>query len=844
MIFSLALLSVSLVSHASAQLPGLPGQTIECGNVVSGALTAALPVSYTFTATTSGLIKPSTCGLTQADTYIEVSVGGSVVAFSDNVGNVICPGSPQSSALTVHIESGSTYTITVKPGAAWTAASGNTFSMDLHCQERIPAYWETMFQNSGYDWSLFAVMNGIWHYDGVSTCVGYGYYWGVCPFHHIHCAGEITYGWGSSQTIAVLDALAEADGKYPGYSNGCPDDLVCTDTQFTCINRECVDLDKLCDGNDDCGDGSDENPALTQGLCEAPTPSPDDNNNGFCGATGGCTDPLAINFDDTITCNDGSCEFCFNGTGGPSLHLVTDFPSGLNAGRCGIAANGDLELSCHTSMKYPKSIISLLSPLSGDQPFDTEFDDQGRTAVTSPQHWIRAQGPICDNTYDGVFAWSDVLKSDDSTVLIRTDFDSLVMFTGFIAVDMFEQLDPLRGVNLTRWVRQKLPFRITFDTDVLVTSGEVTVQDKWNEFFAIIEQNTIIVDSTANPPSVEADIVLWASVQYPFRLIEKSISVNVAALNNPQLTVSLKEDCSPAASGDDACNQKFLIHVALQDACTFTGRYTVDFDVECVPGVAAADCPLSTGQTAAVAFFIESENVCPQVVDHIVAVASAHSYATARTGFLPYSVDKHSAFTVDSMAYFEIDLDSIDGLIVETTVTMVELCFDIACSNPILLYDNGVTPLPAVQIQVLNYPRAPATSLLPRNSDIHLFLDSSVFVVPLDGSLDFQLRVDVDVEYYNTASLLEAGEERDAQMVSIESLRSSPKGRTIHLNSESESTTIHTRANGQAVSAEGTFGNAISTSEGTNSDDSGSSALVITAFVSAIVVAITVALWH
>ena len=35
-------------------------------------------------------------------------------------------------------------------------------------------------------------------------------------------------------------------------SNSCPQN------QFTCSNKRCIAANKICDGNDDCGDDSDE----------------------------------------------------------------------------------------------------------------------------------------------------------------------------------------------------------------------------------------------------------------------------------------------------------------------------------------------------------------------------------------------------------------------------------------------------------------------------------------------------------------------------------------------------------------------------------------------------------
>lgn len=856
---------------------------IFCGDTVTDLILPFGSTSYEFTATTAGVMVPWTCdSTTSSDTKITVTAGGSVVAESDDLGVVVCPSNPKASGVTVHVSVGVTYTIEVSGGAAWSVGDDSAYSLDLICNGLMESYWETMFNNSGYDYSLFDVINGVWYYNGDSTCVGKGNYWGICPFHHVHCSGDSTYGWGSAQAMDVLEALGELDGKYPGYSNGCPVDLTCTNAQYTCVNQNCIDLDQLCDGTNDCtgaAGSDDEDPSMTNGLCgvecnaHAQCQSGEYCNNqnmcispcgdcdtlqdpvdgtcpdcsGVCSVLG-CMDPLALNYDDAADCDDGSCESCSsNGTGipGPSLHLVTDFPSGLNAGKCGLASNGDLELSCHTSQKYPTSIISLLSPLTGAQPFSTSFSEQGRTATTSPAFWTHSQGPVCDNTYDGVFTWSDLLTGDDSTVLIRADFSDAVMFTGWIAVDMFEQLESLRDVNLTRWVRQKLPFRIKFNTDVTAMSSNIKVHDEWNTFFAIIEQKTIVVDSEASPPKIEADIVLWASVEYPFRLTETGVQVNVAALDNPGLSVVLLEDCMPAVG--EPCFQKFLIHVDLENECFFSGQYTVDFEVECLPAVQVAQCPLNSSvHTASVDFDIETENVCPTMILNVIATGSVTSHQTARIGDAPYTAPEHFAFMVNSWAFFEVTMESVDGLIVETTITRIDLCFQVGCTNPTLLYDNGAAQVAELQLNVLDYPRDPTVSPLPQNSDIHMYLSGDVFDAPPDGCLDFFLMIEVKVEYFHTSALLEEGQERDMKMISAEALRSTPKARKMLLDVDAvaDTTSVTTTVSAGVTSEVVVPGQSVGETDDTPIEETGSASTISTTMLgSFLAVVIAIAQW-
>lgn len=91
----------------------------------------------------------------------------------------------------------------------------------------------------------------------------------------------------------------------------------CTETQFVCSNGRCVWLNRKCDSQDDCGDGSDENPV----LCAEHTCPP----SAFVCRNGRCVN-ARYRCDHDDDCRDGSDEEeCAFPTCGPDQFECKNF---------------------------------------------------------------------------------------------------------------------------------------------------------------------------------------------------------------------------------------------------------------------------------------------------------------------------------------------------------------------------------------------------------------------------------------------------------------------------------------------------------------------------------------
>lgn len=502
-------------------------------------------------------------------------------------------------------------------------------------------------------------------------------------------------------------------------------------------------------------------------------------------AQNGCMDPLDANYNPGAVSDDGtSCtEYCWEQPGEGERLETELMPRWIT----GEVDQTDLHLLIQANQKYPITWVSLMSPETVDDAnptkrFESEFIEHGRVANTPGSAWAQTYAlQQCWNDYEFVADWFEAYLPDDLQLssLVRQDLPGVVMFTGFVEVRSYEDIEDIRDVNLTRWVTSVMKFDILFYTTVAITSGEINVLDEYNVMFAIVEQKTIIIDPAANPPSWEADVVLFTTIQWPFELQNPSIAVNDAQLG---VEIGLHEDCEDPGvtqgaqamdSGVPACNRRFHIDVStLPGKCDFTADYTATFDVVCAASVDPQNCPLLGGETTSVIFNLESENVCPTIVEEVHSIAYSQTYKSARVGTDLYdAAELADAFMVMQRAFFEVGVNVVDhddDLIEQTIITKIALCLDVACGTPIDLYQQNADPTPDayfepnIMLMIDNYAADPTTPL-PTFSDFSFLLHPSVFPVPVDSSLTFHLVIDLDVTYQHTAELLEGAEAEQKQ---------------------------------------------------------------------------------
>lgn len=253
---------------ASAALDGVSAmRNLYCGVTYTDTYNGS-PIQYNFPGHAERTMAIRSCGLTDFDTKI-MATNGADSWDNDDMGPA-CLSNGKASQITWVARTKETYTVTVDAGAAYTGPDGVEFQFEVLCAPtlNLSPYMHNVFTNvaPAVDTEFLSCLDGHWHINGSTTCVGCGYWYEGCPTDFVHCSGYrngvATYGWSANQATSVLTAQQNLPTKrYP--DTECPAVLECLVGEFECGNGNCVaDPHATCNCVNDCGDSSDEDPVM------------------------------------------------------------------------------------------------------------------------------------------------------------------------------------------------------------------------------------------------------------------------------------------------------------------------------------------------------------------------------------------------------------------------------------------------------------------------------------------------------------------------------------------------------------------------------------------------------
>jgi len=152
-------------------------------------------------------------------------------------------------------------------------------------------------------------------------------------------------------------------------------------------------------------------------------------------------------------------------------------------------------------------------------------------------------------------------------------------------------------------------------------------------------------------------------------------------------TAALGMDCTT----DGSCVFKTEIMDSLESVCSFTGLYTVQFDVECAEGVPASECAVAARDfTVVKTFYIEAGNHCPNPVG---------SGVTLEGSLMSYSTDPakgpakmSTSFLNDVPMFFQADVYSPEAALEAAEITEITVAFK-ESGNQYTLYETETTAI-------------------------------------------------------------------------------------------------------------------------------------------------------
>jgi hypothetical protein len=307
-----------------------------------------------------------------------------------------------------------------------------------------------------------------------------------------------------------------------------------------------------------------------------------------------------------------------------------------------------------------------------------------------------------------------------------------------------------RNETITRDIESAFIFEIGLP---LVTSGTTTNLTGLfppNRLAAIILQS---VDVQIDGLIPTGRVLILTQFQWPFKLeVDGSTGLVVQAQNGIPTTATLLQDCADpgldAAPGRDGtnvelCNQVWEVilkpGVQRPQQCQLDGSYKITgFLSTCQP--AYSDCPIATPVDESISFILDSENFCPNVLEDIQLTATLEAFNDAAL------TDSSGNFLQDDMIYFKSVVISNQVSIESATLKSMTVTFDSTSTNPSRRLQYDVDSLPPVAAEVVDFnPTDGLTSATELSFEFRL--TDPPFTLPVDGSQQFSVDIEIDVTY-------------------------------------------------------------------------------------------------
>eukprot|EP01130_Rhizamoeba_saxonica_P001748 TRINITY_DN11602_c0_g1_i1.p1 TRINITY_DN11602_c0_g1~~TRINITY_DN11602_c0_g1_i1.p1 ORF type:complete len:800 (-),score=192.40 TRINITY_DN11602_c0_g1_i1:47-2446(-) len=445
--------------------------------------------------------------------------------------------------------------------------------------------------------------------------------------------GVVFENIGDCETMHIHLDLDESDRDY--ITLVIKNDRSYSDSGYFTIDISTISLEVICDERDRC--------------------SFEDT----CNSNGDCVFDFVPSDQSPCSCYSGySGDFCdTEGTCDSWLNVSTDFIPDTAIPVSRVTSDGEFQLSFSTPFVHDRRSLSLRAGSFG-------IGLEQQCAYPNSTYWTHTQSE-CFDTFSFNAPWtvarrcgfvytsSEIEETYESTLIARfrdpvtTNNDAVVISTS----------------------EKSKPIYFSIRTNIRVTSQVTFSGDPNLDLFAAMtkQASPIMLLNQRSDGSIE----LVTIVNEPYILDTPQIEGP-----NSLLTNITGEDIDCLDSGE--CQQKWIIDIDPQDACTIAGIYNIDYNADCRN---ATGCNISS-PVVLIDALVASDNYCTEVTLDIGLSGTLKPYNDEN--FKSAS----GAFYVDSRSYFKAEVVSEGNLRFESsTITQVTV------NGQVLFEDSEITEL-------------------------------------------------------------------------------------------------------------------------------------------------------